>query len=95
MKDQSVDHQEKILRTVEVRDPTGHRSVLLEGLQRSATVAEIRARAQSQLRLPPDVIWNLRDEGTGRLLHDDQRLGEFANGEPQIELRLQPDAGLG
>ena len=95
MQDQSVNRREKILRTVEVRDPTGHQSVLLEGLQRSATVAEIRDRAMSQLRLPADVDWNLRHESTGRLLQEDQRLGDFADGQPQIELRLQPDAGLG
>ena len=93
MQDQSVDRE--VLRTVEVRDPNGHRSVLLEGLRRSATVAEIRDRATSQLRLPLDVSWNVRHEGTGRLLQDDQRLGEFADGQPQIDLRLQPDAGLG
>ena len=93
MSDQSVDRE--ILRTIEVRDPAGHRSVLLEGLRSSATVSEIRARATSQLRLPLDVDWNMRHEATGRLLQDDQRLGEFANGQTQVDLRLQPDAGLG
>ena len=80
---------------VEVFDPNGNRSVLLEGLRKSATVAEISARALSELRLPADVDWNLRDERTGRLLQESQRLDDFAADETQVRLKMQPDAGLG
>ena len=88
--------QQDVLMTVEVYDPDRQTSVLLEGLRRRATAAEIRTRAQSELLLPADVDWNLRDERTGRLLQDAQRLEEFAPiGSPHIELTMQPDAGLG
>ena len=58
---------------VEVSDPHGHRSVVLEGLRQSATMAEVSARAMSALRLPSEVVWNLRHERTGRLLQEEQR----------------------
>jgi len=81
---------------VTVRDPNGHRSVVLEGLRGSATAAEIRARAIAALHLPSDVDWNLRQDRTGRLLREEQRLHEFVDeDEPQAELTMQPDASLG
>ena len=83
-------------RTVTVRDPNGHRSVELEGLRATTSAAEIRARAIAALRLPTDVDWNLRQDRTGRLLREDQRLHEFVDvDEPQAELTMQPDAALG
>jgi hypothetical protein len=84
-----------VLRTVQVRDPNGHRSVFLEGLRPSATVAEIRARAASELRLTEEVDWNVRHDGSGRLLQEEQRLADFAGDETQVLLTMQPDAGLG
>ena len=81
--------------TVQVREPSGHRSVFLEGLRSSATVAELRARAMSELRLTDEVDWNVRHEHTGRLLQDDQRLGDFAESNTQVTVTMQPDAGLG
>ena len=84
-----------VLHTVQVRDPNGHRTVFLEGLKPSATVAEIRARAMSELRLTEEVDWNVRQDVTGRLLQEDQRLAELAESEPQVTLTMQPDAGLG
>jgi hypothetical protein len=81
---------------VRVRDPNGHRSVVLEGLRASATVPEIRARAIAALHLPPDVDWNIRQDRTGRLLREEQRLGEIVEkDDPQAELTMQPDASLG
>ena len=82
--------------TVEVNGPNGQRSVILEGLRASATVEEVRARAMSELKLPDDVDWNLRHDQTGRLLPDDHRLHQLADGqESSVELTMQPDAGLG
>jgi hypothetical protein len=83
------------LYTVQVRDPNGHRSVFLEGLRGSATVAEIRARAMSELRLTQQTDWNVRQDSTGRLLREDQRLEEFADQKAQMSFTMQPDAGLG
>lgn len=81
---------------VTVRDPTGHRSVILEGLRASASVPEIQARAIASLHLPDEVDWSLRHDRTGRLLREDQRLRDFADQQsPTAELTLQPDAGLG
>jgi hypothetical protein len=92
----SVRQGREVFRTVEVRDPSGHNSVILEGLSASVSIAEVRARAQSELRLPSDVPWNLRDDGTGRLLQDSQRLNEFiGENSTLVELSMQPDAGLG
>jgi len=81
--------------TIQVRDPNGQRSVFLEGLRGSATVAEIRARAMSQLRLTDETEWNVRHDSTGRLLREDQRLSDFADVKSQVTLTMQPDAGLG
>jgi hypothetical protein len=82
--------------TVKVRDPNGHRSVVLEDLRMSATVPEIRARAVAALRLQPDIDWNIRQDRTGRLLRDEQQLRELADeSAPQTELTMQPDATLG
>ena len=82
--------------TVEVHDPDGQRSVLLEGLRMSATVEEIRGRAMSELRLPPDVDWNVRHTSSGRLLQEEQRVRDFAGeSAPHVEVTMQPDAGLG
>lgn len=85
----------EVLHTVQVRDPNGHRSVFLEGLKSSATVAEIRARAMSELRLTEEVDWNVRHDQTGRLLQEDQRLAKLAESETQVTLTMKPDAGLG
>ncbi|NLX99629.1 MAG: hypothetical protein GXY83_26145 [Rhodopirellula sp.] len=81
---------------VTVRDPTGHRHVILEGLRASASVPEIRSRAIASLHLSEDVDWALRHDASGRLLGETQKLSEFADKEsPTAELTLQPDAGLG
>lgn len=92
----SMDNQldRELLHTVHVRDPNGHRSIFLEGLRSSATVAEIRARAASELRLTEEVDWNVRDDRTGRLLQEELRLQDFA-ADTQVTLTMQPDAGLG
>ena len=87
--------ERETLRTIQVRDPNGHRSIFLEGLTSSVTIAEIRARAKSALRLTEEVDWNVRDERSGRLLQEDQRLAELTNSDTQVTLRMQPDAGLG
>lgn len=81
--------------TVEVFDPYRHRSVILEGLRPSASMAEIKARAMSELHLP-ELDWNLRHDQSGRLLQDSGRLEDLL-GEPgsQVVLVMQPDAGLG
>ena len=85
-----------VLRTVEVHDPSRHRSVILEGLSSTATMAEVRSRAASELRLTSEVEWNLRDDRTGRLSQDSQRLTEFIpDDSTQVEFTMQPDAGLG
>ncbi len=81
--------------SAEIHEPNGQRSVVLENLSGSATTAELKARAQSELRLESDVDWNLRDNRTGRLLRDDQQLLDFAESKPRVELTMQPDAGLG
>jgi hypothetical protein len=82
--------------TVRVRDPNGHRSVVLEGLRASATVPEIRARAIAALHLPADIDWNVRADRSGRLLREEERLGDFVDEDaPQAELTMQPDATLG
>jgi hypothetical protein len=95
MPDTTVVTGRDVFRTVEVFGPSGHRSVLIEGLRNTATVAEIRARAQSELRLDTEVPWNLRQDRTGRLLQDEQRLEEIAEPEGLVTLKMQPDAGLG
>lgn len=81
--------------TVEVFEPHGQKSIILEGLRASATVSEIRARAVNELSLSDGVEWNVRHERTGRLLKDDQPLGDFAEKAGQITLKMQPDASLG
>ena len=82
--------------TIEVFDPNRHKSVLLEGLRSSASMAEVKARAMAGLHLESGVDWNVRHDQTARLLLDDQRLGELiGEGGTQLSLTMQPDAGLG
>jgi hypothetical protein len=81
--------------TVEVFEPHGQKSIFLEGLRASATVSEIRSRAISELALSDTVEWNVRHERTGRLLKDEQQLGEFTEPSQQVVLKMQPDASLG
>jgi hypothetical protein len=82
--------------TVEVFDPNRHKSVLLEGLRSSATMAEVKARALAGLKLESGVEWNLRHDQTARLLQEEQRLGELTGDRgTQLSLTMQPDAGLG
>jgi hypothetical protein len=85
------------LHTVLVRDPNGHRSVFLEGVKASDTIQGIRAQAMSALRLTEEVDWNVRDDSSGGLLHEDQRFEELLGraGSQQVTLTMQPDAGLG
>jgi hypothetical protein len=84
------------LLTVEVSDPTGQQTMLLEGIRSSATVNEILSRAMSEMRLPDEVEWNLRDEETSRLLPSQQRIGDVAREvSPHVRVTMQPDAGLG
>lgn len=82
---------------VTVRDPTGHRHVILEGLRASASVPEIRSRAIASLHLSGDEVdWGLRHDASGRLMAEHSKLSEFADKDsPTVELTLQPDAGLG
>ena len=76
--------------------PHGHAQVLLENVRASATVNEIVAMAMSELRLPPNVDWNLRDDTTSRLLPEQQPIGEVAkDASPHVKVTMQPDAGLG
>jgi hypothetical protein len=83
--------------SVEVRDPSGQRRAVLGPLSSSTTVAEVRTRALSQLRLPEQVEWNLRCERTGRLLNDQQRLDNVMTLDDRtlVKFSLQPDASLG
>lgn len=82
--------------TVEVRDPIGQQSVRLDGLQETATAAEVVAMAQSELRLPPGVAYALRDDVTSRLLPEQQPMADVAReAEPHVRVTMQPDAGLG
>lgn len=84
------------LLTVEVNDPTGQQQVLLEGVRPSATVNEIVAMALSEMQLPPNIDWDLRDESSSRLLPEKQQLGDVAGQQsPHVRVTMQPNAGLG
>ena len=90
-----------VLESVELRNlaelkAQGGRDVLLEGVRPSATVNEVVAMAMSELRLPPNVDWNLRDDATSRLLPEQQPIGDIAQqASPHVKVTMQPDAGLG
>ena len=82
--------------TVEVHDPDGQGSVLLEGLRASTYLTEVKNRACVELGLPHDVEWNTRENRTGRLLHDEQQLSQLVDeSQTHIDLTMQPDASLG
>jgi hypothetical protein len=82
--------------TVEVNDPFGQHQVVLEGVRPTTTANEILAMAMSEMQLPPNVTWDLRDEGTSRLLNEKQPLSDLADEEaPHVRLTMQPNAGLG
>jgi len=82
--------------TVVVSDPIGQQAVTLEGLTPTATAQEVVAMAMSSLRLPPNLVFNLRDNATSRLLPENQSIGDIAAKEnPHVRVTMQPDAGLG
>ena len=81
--------------SVEVSDPTQQEQVLLENLPASSTVSQILAMATAELKLPPNIVWDLRHDDSSRLLSPDMTIGDVA-GETDSHVRatLQPDAGL-
>jgi len=80
---------------VEVSDPTGHQQVLLQGIAATTTAQEVTMMAIASMQLPPNVQWDIRDEGSSRLLSEDQPIGEVARETaPHVRVQLQPDAGL-
>ena len=84
------------LLTVEVDDPIGQNSVLLERVRPSATVTEIVNRAKAEIKLNDGVDWNLREERSRRLMSESQRIGDLAGeSSPHVRFTMQPDAGLG
>ena len=81
--------------TIEVSDPTGFQHVTLEGVRASATTSDIVAMASGALRLPPNVLWDLREERSSRLLPPESRIGDVAGDvAPHVKVTMQPDAGL-
>ena len=85
--------------------PTPSRvDVLISDLQRqdslrldvdaTTPVAELLGRSRAEMALPPDVAFQMRDDGTARLLHPGQKVGEVAR-EGKANLTVQPDARLG
>ena len=80
--------------SVEVRDPSGQRPRSSDRCRASTTMAEVRARAVSQLRLPEQVEWNLRCERTGRLLNDQQRLDNLTV-DDCTQVVIEPATGSG
>lgn len=84
------------LLTVEVNDPTGQQQVLLEGVRPTITASEIVAMSLSEMHLPPNIDWDLRDEASSRLLPEKEQIGDVA-GEtsPHVRVTMQPNAGLG
>ncbi len=81
--------------TIEVSDPTGFQHVTLEGVRASATTSDIVAMASGALRLPQNVLWDIRDDHSSRLLPPDSPIGDVAGQEaPHLKVTMQPDAGL-
>lgn len=81
--------------SVEVSDPTGQEQVLLENLPATSTVAQVLAMAATELKLPPNILWDLRHDDTSRLLSPDATIGEVAGDTvPHVRATVQPDAGL-
>jgi len=82
--------------TVEVNDPFGQHQLVLEGVRPTVTANEILAMAMSEMQLPPNIDWDLRDESTSRLLNEKQPMGDLVGEEaPHVRLTMQPNAGLG
>lgn len=80
--------------SVEISDPTGQEFVELN-VRPTAKVSEILAMATTELKVPPNVTFDLRDEATSRLLPPDLTIGEVASDvAPHVRATLQPDAGL-
>lgn len=81
---------------VVVNDPIGQRKVRLNGVGPGIRAKEIVALAASSLRLPPNIVFNLRDDVTSRLLPENQPMESLAQEEENdVQVSLQPDAGLG
>jgi hypothetical protein len=81
--------------SMEVSDATGQETVLLENLPGTSTVAQVVAMASTALKLPPNIVWDLRHEESSRLLSPETTIGEVAGDtETRVRATLQPDAGL-
>jgi hypothetical protein len=81
--------------TITVSDPTGQETVSLANLSPSVTVSQVLAMATSELKVPTNIVWDLRDEATSRLLPANLPLNEVAGEKaPHLRASLQPDAGL-
>ena len=81
--------------SMEVSDATGQETVLLENLPGTSTVAQVVAMASMALKLPPNIVWDLRHDESSRLLSPEVFFfNDAATTETRVRATLQPDAGL-
>jgi hypothetical protein len=65
--------------TIEVADPTGQQRVMLRGVRRTATAADVVAMASARLKMPPQVPFDVRHNQTSRLLEPAQLVSDLAD----------------
>jgi len=74
-------------------DVTGHHSVDAKDIQSSLPVSAVASSLASQMHLPDNVPWGLRDDATSLFLDDAMPIGEAV--KPDARLTITPKTHLG
>ena len=79
---------------VTVTDLVGQEELVLPRMDPATPVGDLIGISRTRMGLSPSVEWQIRDNGTARLVPRDQAVGELAT-EGRLDVTMQPDARLG
>ena len=78
---------------VTISDLNGQDELEFPQMDPATPVGDLIGMSRTRMELSPSVEWQIRDDGTARLLRRDQRIGEVAT-DGKVKLTMQPDARL-
>jgi len=78
----------------ECSDVTGTRKVTVSDVQPGLPAGAVAKALASQMSMPDNVPWSLRDDAKGEYLDDDTAIGEQLH-QPGAKVTLTPKAHLG
>lgn len=88
-----MDHLACSLVSFVAHDVTGTMSLEKEGVQGALPASAVAASLASEMQLPENVPWGLRNDGTSELLVDEKPIGEQV--EAGSSLTVTPKTHLG